>query len=131
MGAAGCSQSDSPQAETSKELKAADPAPPVDAAVEPGDPAHPPDEILLASEYGDVVFTHRKHYERVNGDCSTCHPAVFPMSLAPLDYGKARHRVAEEYQTSCATCHGINTEAFTSERNCERCHDISHGKRPK
>jgi c(7)-type cytochrome triheme protein len=72
-----------------------------------------------------VTFTHQQHFERVNQDCATCHPAIFPQALAALDYGKARHRVAEEYKTSCASCHGITGTAFAAERNCQRCHDMS------
>lgn len=85
----------------------------------------PPDTIQFPSEYGNVTFTHQKHFERVKGDCATCHPAVFPQALEALtNYGKARHRVAEEYKTSCATCHGIQGTAFAAERNCQRCHEM-------
>jgi c(7)-type cytochrome triheme protein len=87
-------------------------------------PGMPPETITFASEYGTVVYTHQKHIDRVNGDCATCHPAVFPQALEPLDYGKARHRVAEEYKTSCATCHGISGSTFAAERNCQRCHEM-------
>jgi c(7)-type cytochrome triheme protein len=86
----------------------------------------PPETILFPSEYGNVTYTHRKHYERVNGDCATCHAKTFPMALEPLNYGKARHRSAEEYGTSCATCHGIKATAFAAERNCQKCHDLGY-----
>lgn len=100
-------------------------APKVDAAVTtPADPGNPPETIFFPSEYGDVTFTHRQHFERVNGDCATCHPKIFPMAREPLNYGKARHRAAEEYKTSCASCHGISSTAFAAERNCQRCHDL-------
>lgn len=82
----------------------------------------PPETILFPSEYGNVTFTHQKHFERVNGDCATCHPKIFPQTLDALNYGKARHRAAEEYKTSCATCHGIQGTAFAAERNCQKCH---------
>jgi c(7)-type cytochrome triheme protein len=84
----------------------------------------PPETILFASEYGNVTFGHRKHFERVNSDCATCHPKIFPQAREALNYGKARHRVAEEYKTSCATCHGIQGTAFAAERNCQKCHDM-------
>lgn len=84
----------------------------------------PPETILFASEYGPVTFTHQKHFERVNSDCSTCHPKIFPQAREALNYGKARHRVAEEYKTSCATCHGITGTAFAAERNCQKCHEM-------
>jgi c(7)-type cytochrome triheme protein len=84
----------------------------------------PPETILFPSEYGNVTFTHQKHFERVNGDCATCHPKIFPQALEALNYGKARHRAAEEYKTSCATCHGIQGTAFAAERNCQKCHEM-------
>jgi c(7)-type cytochrome triheme protein len=71
------------------------------------------------------VFNHKTHFERVNSDCATCHPKLFPQELKPLDYGKSRHRVAEEFKTSCAGCHDISGTAFAAERNCQRCHDMS------
>jgi c(7)-type cytochrome triheme protein len=98
---------------------------PVAANAEPFVPAGPPpDTILFDSEYGNVAYSHKLHYERVNGNCTTCHPAIFPQAREPLNYGKARHRVAEEYATSCATCHNVNGGAFAAERNCQKCHDM-------
>jgi c(7)-type cytochrome triheme protein len=84
----------------------------------------PPETILFASEYGPVTFTHQKHFERVNSDCATCHPKIFAQAREPLNYGKARHRSAEEYGTSCAACHGIKGTAFAAERNCQKCHEL-------
>jgi c(7)-type cytochrome triheme protein len=102
-------------------------APKVTAAVAtPSTPGVPPDTILFPSEYGNVEFGHRKHFERVNSDCSTCHPSIFPQALEPLNYGKARHRSAEEYKTSCAACHGITGTAFAAERNCQKCHAMGN-----
>ncbi|MEO5923900.1 MAG: c(7)-type cytochrome triheme domain-containing protein [Bryobacteraceae bacterium] len=99
-------------------------APKVDAAVAPTAPGVPPDMIHFESEYGPVEFGHKKHFDRVNGDCATCHPKIFPQAREPLNYGKARHRSAEEYGTSCATCHGIKGTAFAAERNCQKCHTM-------
>jgi len=90
----------------------------------PAAPGAPPEFIEFASDYGKAKFTHQKHFERVNNDCSTCHPKIFPQALEPLNYGKARHRVAEEFKTSCAACHGISGTAFAAERNCQKCHEI-------
>lgn len=100
--------------------------PTVDAATAAAAPGTPPVYIDYPSEYGQVRFTHKQHYERVNSDCSTCHTKIFPQSLAALDYGKARHRTAEEYKTSCAACHGISSTAFAAERNCQKCHAIGN-----
>src|SRR5271168_2143308 len=77
-------------------------APPVaeKAAEQPASDGTPPDTILIASPYGNVTFTHAKHYGRLNGDCSQCHPKVFPQSRAPLNYKKALHRAAEASMTS-------------------------------
>ncbi len=110
-----------------EEAKAPDKAP-VAASTEPFVAAGvPPDTIKFDSEYGDVEFTHKLHYERVDGNCATCHPAIFQQARVPLDYGKARHRVAEEYMTSCATCHNVNGNAFAAERNCQKCHAMGPG----
>jgi c(7)-type cytochrome triheme protein len=98
--------------------------PTVDAATAKAPPGTPPEYIDYPSEYGQVRFTHKQHYERVSSDCSTCHPKIFPQALEPLNYSKARHRDAEEYKTSCATCHGITGTAFAAERNCQKCHAI-------
>jgi c(7)-type cytochrome triheme protein len=82
----------------------------------------PPETIPIASPYGNVTFTHAKHYERVNGDCSVCHPKVFPQSLAPLNYKKANHRAAEASMTSCAHCHAVGGTSFAADSNCTKCH---------
>jgi c(7)-type cytochrome triheme protein len=84
----------------------------------------PPDTILIQSPYGNVTFTHAKHYERVNGDCSVCHPKVFPQSLAPLNYKKALHRAAEASMTSCAHCHAVGGTSFAADSNCTKCHAV-------
>src|ERR1035438_8889536 len=82
---------------------AAQPAPP--PAVKLANVEAPPDTILIQSKYGDVTYTHRKHYERLGGDCSMCHTKVFPQSRESLNYKKALHRAAEASRTSCAYCH--------------------------
>ncbi|HEY1760855.1 MAG TPA: c(7)-type cytochrome triheme domain-containing protein [Bryobacteraceae bacterium] len=82
----------------------------------------PPDTILIASPYGAVTFTHAKHFERVNGDCTVCHPKVFPQALDPLNYRKAQHRAAEATMTSCAHCHAVGGTSFAADSNCTKCH---------
>jgi c(7)-type cytochrome triheme protein len=69
-----------------------------------------------------VTFTHAKHFERLNGDCSACHPKVFPQSRAPLNYKKANHRAAEASFTSCAHCHAVGATSFAADSNCTKCH---------
>ena len=91
-------------------------------------PGTPPETLVFESGYGEVIYNHAKHAERAGGNCSTCHPSVFPQALEPLPYGKARHRSAEEEKTSCAVCHGISGTAFAAERNCQRCHDLKSKK---
>src|SRR5579863_1202611 len=76
------------------------PSQPVASVSEDGSP---PDTILFPSKYGDVTFTHKKHFERAGGDCSVCNTKLFPQSLAPLNYKKALHRVAEADRASCAS----------------------------
>jgi c(7)-type cytochrome triheme protein len=101
--------------------------PPAAPAVTDGSP---PDTILIESPYGNVTFTHAKHYGRVNGDCSVCHPNVFPQSRAPLNYKKALHRAAEASMTSCAHCHAVGGTTFAADSNCTKCHALKeHSKR--
>jgi c(7)-type cytochrome triheme protein len=90
--------------------------------VAPGDPSNPPETILIPSAYGDVTFTHKKHFDRVNQDCSKCHPSIFPMALEPLNYKKANHRAAEASYTSCASCHAVGRTSFAADSNCTKCH---------
>ncbi len=84
--------------------------------------ASPPDTILFPSKSGDVTFTHKKHYERLGGDCSMCHTKVFPQSRQPLNYKKALHRAAEASRTSCAYCHAVGGTSFAADSNCVKCH---------
>lgn len=127
----GCGGSSNAPVEEKKQVQVEAPkeAPKADASVAPTPAGAPPETIFFPSEYGNVTYTHQKHYERVNNDCTTCHPSLFPQSREPLNYGKARHRVAEEYQTSCAKCHGISGTAFAAERNCQKCHDMGRPKK--
>jgi c(7)-type cytochrome triheme protein len=115
----GCRNNPVPQPETKLQ-------PASTAAAAPAEPAAsggaPPDTILIQSPYGNVTFTHKKHYERVNSDCSTCHPKIFQQALAPLNYKKAQHRAAEASMTSCAYCHSIGNSAFAADSNCTKCH---------
>jgi c(7)-type cytochrome triheme protein len=84
--------------------------------------APPPDTILFASKYGEVTFTHRKHYERVGSDCSMCHTRLFPQSREPINNKKALHRAAEASRTSCAYCHAVGGTSFAADSNCTKCH---------
>jgi|GEM_PF-561292 len=84
----------------------------------------PPDTILFENKYGNVTFTHKMHYERVQGDCSTCHPAIFHQSREPINYGKALHRAAEASGTACAACHRVGGSAFAADSNCVKCHEV-------
>jgi len=88
----------------------------------------PPDTILFEASNGNVTFDHKKHYERVNGDCSVCHPKVFPQSRAPLNYKKASHRASEASLTSCAHCHAVGGTSFAADSNCLKCHVKDYSK---
>jgi c(7)-type cytochrome triheme protein len=100
------------------------------AAVEPPAGAlNPPDTIVFEASNGNVTFDHKKHYERVNGDCSVCHTKVFPQSRAPLNYKKASHRAAEASLTSCAYCHAVGASSFAADSNCLKCHVKDYSKR--
>jgi len=84
----------------------------------------PPDTIVFDNKYGTVTFTHKLHYERVKGDCTVCHTKIFPQSRAPLNYGKALHRVAEAEGTSCASCHRVGGTSFAADSHCVKCHEV-------
>ena len=84
--------------------------------------AQPPETIPFAAKNGGVVYTHKKHYERVGGKCDTCHPKIFPQSREPINYKQASHRAAEGRRSSCATCHAVGGTAFAADSNCIRCH---------
>ncbi|MBV8846713.1 MAG: hypothetical protein JO307_28225 [Bryobacterales bacterium] len=88
----------------------------------------PPDTILFEASNGNVTFDHKRHYERVNGDCSVCHPKVFPQSRAPLNYKKASHRASEASLTSCAHCHAVGASSFAADSNCLKCHVKDYSK---
>src|SRR5262245_21392106 len=88
----------------------------------------PPDTIPFEASNGNVTFDHKKHYERVNGDCSVRHPKVFPQSRAPLNYKKASHRASEASLTSCAHCHAVGATAFAADSNCLKCHVKDYSK---
>ncbi len=102
------------------------PAPKAKAATQsvPASNLLPPDTIVFDNKYGKVTFTHKMHYERVNGDCSTCHPAIFPQSREPINYGKALHRAAEASGTACAACHRVGGTSFAADSNCVKCHEV-------
>lgn len=90
--------------------------------------AVPPDTILFEASNGNVTFDHKKHYERVGGDCSVCHLKVFPQSRAPLNYKKASHRASEASLTSCAHCHAVGASSFAADSNCLKCHVKDYSK---
>src|SRR5205085_9625148 len=82
----------------------------------------PPESISFPNTYGAVTFTHKKHFERVGGDCSACHTAIFPQSRADINYKKALHRAAEASKRSCAACHRVGGTASAADSNCTNCH---------
>ena len=121
---AGCQSKPTPEVESKP------PATPTAPAEQTSSDGTPPDTILIESPYGNVTFTHAKHYERLRGDCSVCHPQVFPQSRAPLNYKKALHRAAEASMTSCAHCHAVGGTSFAADSNCTKCHALKdHSKR--
>jgi len=83
----------------------------------------PPETIVFDNKYGQATFTHKLHYERVNGDCTVCHTKIFPQSRAPINYGKALHRVAEAEGTACASCHRVGGTSFAADSHCVKCHE--------
>jgi len=83
----------------------------------------PPETIIFENKYGNSTFTHKLHYERVNGDCTVCHTKIFPQSRAPINYGKAQHRAAEANETACASCHRVGGTSFAADSHCVKCHE--------
>jgi|SRR5579872_1388635 len=86
----------------------------------------PPETIVFDNKYGKSTFTHKLHFERVNGECTVCHNKIFPQSRAPLNYGKAQHRVAEAEGTSCAYCHRVGGTSFAADSHCVKCHESKY-----
>jgi len=86
----------------------------------------PPDIIVFDNKYGKSNFTHRLHYERVQGDCAVCHAKIFPQSRAPMNYGKALHRAAEANETACAACHRVGGTSFAADSHCVKCHQVNY-----
>ena len=86
----------------------------------------PPDTIVFENKYGKSTFTHKLHYERVQGDCTVCHTKIFPQSRAPMNYGKALHRAAEANETACAACHRVGGTSFAADSHCVKCHEVKH-----
>jgi c(7)-type cytochrome triheme protein len=120
---AGCQSKPTPQMESKAPATQTAPAEPATSANATTD-GTPQDTILITSPYGNVTFTHAKHYERLKGDCSACHPKVFPQSREPLNYKKAQHRAAEASMTSCAHCHAVGGTSFAADSNCTKCHAL-------
>jgi c(7)-type cytochrome triheme protein len=83
----------------------------------------PPEIIVFDNKYGKSTFTHKLHYDRVNGDCTVCHTKIFPQSRAPINYGKALHRAAEANETACAFCHRVGGTSFAADSHCVKCHE--------
>jgi c(7)-type cytochrome triheme protein len=105
------------------------PTPAASSEATPVDVSAPPDTIVFEASNGDVTFNHKKHYERVGGNCAVCHPKVFPQSRAPLNYKKASHRASEASLTSCAFCHAVGATSFAADSNCLKCHVKDYSKK--
>jgi DmsE family decaheme c-type cytochrome len=87
-----------------------------------------PVEIAFESPMGEVKFSHSDHVAMAGDDCLTCHNKIFPLKLAPLNYGADMHQTAEAGKTSCAVCHVDDGLAFASGGNCQRCHEGAGGE---
>jgi c(7)-type cytochrome triheme protein len=111
-----------PEQKPEQKVEAKSPAPAATPEAQPASTEAPPDTILFEASNGNVTFDHKKHYERVGGDCSVCHPKVFPQSKAPLNYKKASHRASEASLSSCAHCHAVGGTSFAADSNCLKCH---------
>jgi c(7)-type cytochrome triheme protein len=88
----------------------------------------PPETMQFANTYGDVSFTHKKHFDRVGGDCGTCHTSIFQQTREDINYKKALHRAAEASKKSCAFCHRVGGTSFAADSNCTKCHASKYKK---
>jgi c(7)-type cytochrome triheme protein len=62
-----------------------------------------------------VTFDHATH---VKGECSVCHPRLFPMKSSAA---KPRDGMHEE--TACGACHdGKKSFGVEDDKSCFRCH---------
>src|ERR1017187_8747945 len=86
-------------------------------------PRRPPANLKFQARPGDVVFPHARHIQWAKGDCSVCHPKLFPSDAkAPLHWKEGMHKPAEANGTSCGACHREGGAAFETKGNCRRCH---------
>jgi len=88
-----------------------------------------PGTVTYQARIGAVEFDHGAHVELAGGDCLACHPGLFPMAEAPLNYSpEDRHQTAEAKQVSCAGCHRPDGSAFAAQGNCAQCHTGPFGR---
>ncbi|MCX6622042.1 MAG: cytochrome C [Acidobacteria bacterium] len=86
-------------------------------------PKAPSKPIVFEAKTGKVTYDHKKHADRVKGDCKTCHPAPFAQSRAPINFKPGpMHAPATKAKASCAKCHVEGGGAFVVKGNCAKCH---------
>jgi len=82
----------------------------------------PPKDFVFTAKTGNVTFSHASHVKAVKGECSTCHPAIFPQSRAPIEWKAGMHKPAETAHKSCGFCHHPGGQSFGVTGNCAKCH---------
>ena len=71
-----------------------------------------PRRLVFPSKAGDIVFNHRAHSKRLNGNCKRCHDGLWPQSA----------KTPVRSSDGCRICHHAAGEAFEMKGNCARCH---------
>ena len=70
---------------------------------------------------GVVTFRHASHVDQAKPDCTTCHPALFPI-LHHSDAGAALKHKDMEKGSACGKCHdGKSAHGFD---DCATCHAV-------
>jgi c(7)-type cytochrome triheme protein len=66
---------------------------------------------------GQCVFSHTRHVDSKNPNCSTCHAGLFRMLPTTADIAPDRK------MTNCGTCHdGVKAVSVRKDDRCDACH---------
>jgi hypothetical protein len=76
-----------------------------------------PDEIIIESSVGNVLFPHKVHVEEIEVECAECHHQIHAMDLDTphADY------LASSW-INCQICHSTNSETKEKYYKCSDCH---------
>ena len=77
---------------------------------------------MFTAKNGNVSFNHATHVKAEKGECTACHPKLFPQKIEPINFKANMHKTAVEGKTSCGACHTPGGKSFTTTGNCTKCH---------